>query len=285
MQNYTQKINAAREYLQSHISDPPRIGILTGTGLGSGVEAMAIGASFAYSDIPHFPLSTAPSHHGRLLIGELHGTPIIAMQGRFHLYEGYTPGEVTFPIRVMQALGVETLILSNAAGGLNADFQAGDIMLIADHINLTGSNPLTGPNESRMGPRFPDMGAAYDPELASLARQADRRLCRGVYVGLAGPSLETPAEVRFLKTIGADAVGFSTVHEVIAGVHASMRILALSILTNIHDPDTPVSVNVDAVIATARAAAPRLARIIQKVVADLGTTRLRTSPSNRPPDP
>ena len=194
----------------------------------------------------------------------------MAMQGRFHLYEGYSPLEVTFPIRVMQELGVKVLILSNAAGGLNPEFAAGDIMIITDHINLTGSNPLMGPNEDSWGIRFPDMIEAYDKELLELAEIAGRNegipLQKGVYVGLTGPSLETRAEVRFLRTIGADAVGFSTVQEVIAAVHAGIKVLGLSTITNMHDPDNPTPATVEAVIAVAKEAAPRLEAVIKNVV-------------------
>ncbi|MDM8554950.1 purine-nucleoside phosphorylase [Desulfococcaceae bacterium HSG7] len=279
---YTQKVNETKKYLQSYLHDRPRIGILTGTGLGESIGAMAIQTSLAYQDIPNFPESTVQSHHGRLLIGTIQNIPTIAMQGRFHLYEGYSPYEATFPIRVMQSLGVKILILTNAAGGLNLTFSAGNIMIIADHINLTGLNPLIGQNEDSWGVRFPDMLNAYDPTLMSLAQQTDVHLRKGVYAGLSGPSLETPAEIRFLKTIGADAVGFSTVHEVIVGVHASMKILALSILTNIHNLDTPVAVKVDEVIAVAQAAAPRLSVIIENVIAKAGPIHLQTSPSNKP---
>jgi purine-nucleoside phosphorylase len=205
-----------------------------------------------------------------LLIGEIQGCAVMVMQGRFHLYEGYSPLEVTFPIRVMQELGVKILILTNAAGGLNTAFNAGDIMLITDHINLTGSNPLIGPNEDRWGIRFPDMSAAYDKALTSIAanvaQSAGLPIRRGVYVGLKGPSLETPAEIRFLKTIGAEAVGFSTVQEVIAAVHAGMRVLGLSTITNVHDPENPIPATVEDIIEVAKTAAPVLEKIIRKVV-------------------
>ncbi len=281
-ERYSQKVDETKKYLQSYLHNQPRIGIFTGTGLGASIGAMSIQTSIAYQDIPHFPTSTVQGHHGRLLIGALQNIPCIAMQGRFHLYEGYSPREACFPIRVMQALGVKILILTNAAGGLNLQFRAGDIMIITDHINLTGSNPLIGPNEECWGVRFPDMLNAYDPTLISLAQLTDVHLLQGVYAGLSGPSLETPAEIRFLKTIGADAVGFSTVHEVIAGVHASMKVLALSILTNIHNPDIPVAVKVDDVIAVAQAATPRLADIIENVIAKAAPILLQTSPSNKP---
>jgi purine-nucleoside phosphorylase len=270
MKNSKYKAAEAADFLKSHIKTPPQIGLITGTGLGQSAASLNISASFEYKDIPHFPVSTVESHIGRLVIGDMCGKQIMAMQGRIHLYEGYSPLEVTFPIRVMQELGVKTLILSNAAGGLNPTFCAGDIMIIFDHINLTGSNPLIGPNEDEWGIRFPDMTRAYDQDLVKLAESAVKdkgvSLQKGVYAGLKGPSLETRSEIRFLRIIGADAVGFSTVQEVIAAVHAGIRVLGLSIITNTHDPDHPVPATVEDVIAVANEAAPRLEAIIKNVV-------------------
>jgi purine-nucleoside phosphorylase len=270
MKNYRNKVTETAEFLKSHIKKPPQIGLMTGTGLGESAESLDISISFDYKDIPHFPISTAESHYGKLLFGDVRGKRIMAMQGRIHLYEGYSPLEVSFPVRVMQELGVKTLILSNAAGGLNPKFSTGDIMIITDHINLTGSNPLIGPNEARWGIRFPDMTAAYDQELVQLAETAGRNkgisLRKGVYAGLKGPSLETRAEVRFLRIIGADAVGFSTIQEVIAAVHAGIRVLGISIITNINDPDQPVPATVEEVIAVAKNVAPRLEAVIKNVI-------------------
>ena len=270
MKNDKHKAVETAQFLKSYIKKSPKIGLITGTGLGTSTKFLDLSISFEYKDIPHFPIPTVESHYGRLLFGDIYGEQIMAMQGRFHLYEGYSPLEVTFPIRVMQELGVKVLILSNAAGGLNPEFAAGDIMIITDHINLTGSNPLIGPNEERWGIRFPDMIEAYDKELMELAEAAGRDegipLQKGVYVGLKGPSLETRAEVRFLRTIGADAVGFSTIQEVIAAVHAGIKVLGLSTITNIHDPDNPTPATVEAVIAVAKEAAPRLEAIIKNVV-------------------
>ena len=257
-------------FIRQRIDAVPVVGLITGTGLGGGVPGLADAVEFDYRDLPHFPATTVTGHAGRLVIGRLAGRHLMAFKGRFHLYEGYTPIEVTFPVRVMQALGVRCLIVTNAAGGLNPDFVPGDIMVIGDHINLTGANPLAGPNEESWGPRFPDMSRAYDPDLAQAARgaadAAGIRLRQGVYTGLRGPSLETPAEVRFLKIIGTDAVGFSTVMEVIAGVHAGMRVLGLAIITNVNDPDRPVPATVEAILAVANAAAPRLAAVIAGAV-------------------
>jgi len=264
------RVQETAAFIKKRISHSPAIGILTGTGLGESLQSIKISFSCAYKDIPNFPVSTVESHPGRLLLGNLENHNIMAMQGRFHLYEGYSPLEVTFPIRVMQELGVKILILTNAAGGLNPAFSPGDIMVIIDHINLTGHNPLTGPNDDDWGIRFPDMSAPYDRKLAESAANAGKEeriiIQKGVYAGLMGPSLETPAEVRFLKTIGADAVGFSTVQEVIAGVHAGMKILGLSVITNIHNPDNPSPSVIDEIIDTAGKATPKIEAIIRKVI-------------------
>ena len=270
MNSQQQKASAAARYIKARTERPPRVGLLTGTGLGESARFVRQPTTIAYSDIPNFPVSTVQSHAGRLLVGNVGRCPVMVLQGRFHLYEGYSPAQVTFPIRVMQELGVKVLILTNAAGGLNLEFSAGDVMLITDHINLTGANPLVGPNDDRWGIRFPDMSRAYDQRLADIARQAAESagisLRSGVYAGLPGPSLETPAEVRFLKTIGADAVGFSTVLETIAAVHAGMRVLGLATITNINDPDNPTPATVEDIIAVAGRATPVLGKIIQTVV-------------------
>ena len=277
MDSYKQRVAETTNYLKTRLNKLPTIGLLTGTGLGQTTDSVQISQSFAYSDLPNFPISTVESHHGRLLAGEIAEKSIIALQGRFHLYEGYSPLEVTFPIRVMQELGVKILILSNAAGGLNPNFNTGDIMVIRDHINLTVSNPLIGPNEESWGIRFPDMTRAYDADLAKLATRAadetDIKLQTGVYVGLKGPSLETPAEIRFLRTIGADAVGLSTVQEVIAAVHAGMKVLGLSTITNVHRPDDPQPSTVEEIIAVAQAAAPALELIVQKVIENINESQ------------
>ena len=270
MKNYIARVNEAAAFIKSQTKKDAEIGLLTGTGLGESAQSLATVASFEYREIPHFPVSTVEGHMGKLLVGDMHAKRIIAMQGRFHLYEGYSPLEVTFPIRVMQRLGVQILILSNAAGGLNPEFLPGDIMIINDHINLTGSNPLIGPNVEDWGIRFPDMSEAYDKSLTALAEKAGADtgidLKKGVYTGLKGPSLETPAEVRFLKTIGTDAVGFSTVQEVIAAVQAKMKVVGLSTITNVNDPDSPVPATVEEIIQVARKGAHDLEKIINKIV-------------------
>jgi purine-nucleoside phosphorylase len=261
-----QEAEQAAAFLNSTLKEIPRIALILGTGLGDTAAAFEMSTGINYAQIPHFPLSTVESHHGRLIAGRWAGRPVAVLQGRFHLYEGYTGREVTFPVRVLQALGVGTIIITNASGGLNPSFKAGDIMVIRDHINLTGDNPLVGPNEDGWGPRFPGMTQAYTPELADralrLGRQCGLGLQSGTYAGLKGPSLETAAEMRFLRTIGADAVGFSTVMETIAAVHAGMKVIGLSTITNMCLPDALTDTDVAEIIATAESAAPQLATLI-----------------------
>ena len=273
MDTYRKQVKEAFSFIKSKSPAAPSAGILTGTGLSNILDTIENPLVLDYSDIPHFPVSTADSHTGQLVLGDIGGRPVMALQGRFHLYEGYSPRQVTFPVRVMQQLGVETLILSNAAGGICPGFEAGQIMIISDHINLTGQNPLTGPNEDDWGLRFPDMTKVYDKELAGIARSAADSLSipvqKGVYAGLTGPSLETPSETRFLRTIGADAVGFSTIMEAIAGVHAGMRILGLSLITNINDPDNPEPTTLEGVLETARKTVPSFTRLLHQVLLNL----------------
>ncbi len=274
MQDQKQKATETAAFLSRRTRKEPLVGLLTGTGLGDSTAALAVTDTLDYAEIPHFPVSTVAGHRGRLLFGEIGGRTVMAMQGRFHLYEGYSPLEVSFPVRVMQEMGVKVLIVSNAAGGFNPAFSPGDLMIITDHINFTGENPLVGPNEESWGIRFPDMGRVYDPVLADLAEAgghgaAGTALRRGVYIGLKGPSLETPAEVRLFRSLGADAVGLSTIQEVIAGVHAGMRILGISTITNVHTPDNPVPATVEEIIAVAGAATPKLEAVIRYVVENL----------------
>jgi len=223
-----------------------------------------------YGDIPGFPLSTVESHAGRLLCGTLGGKPVVAMQGRFHRYEGYSLQQVTFPVRVLRALGAETLIVSNACGGMREEWAPGDLMLIADHINLLGDNPLVGANDDRLGPRFPDMSAPYDAELREIAREVAASqgtvLREGVYVAVTGPNLETRAEYRMLRGIGADVVGMSTVPEVIVAVHGGMRVLGVSIITDQCIPETLVPAELATIIATAARAEPRLTALVRGVM-------------------
>ena len=272
MRDQKQRAAEAAAFLRERIGRAPEVGILTGTGLGAIADAVQDPTALPYGDIPHFRRSTVAGHAGRLITGELAGRPAAVFQGRFHLYEGYSAKDVTFPVRVLQELGAKTLVVTNAAGGLNPAYSPGDVMILADHLNLTGENPLVGENLDEWGLRFPDMGRVYDADLAERAAKAAAEekvsIQRGVYAGLKGPSLETPAEVRYLRTIGADAVGFSTVMESIAAVHAEMRILGLSMLTNIHHPDHPHAAPavLEEIIAVADAAAPRVASLIRKVV-------------------
>ena len=264
------KINDAKKYIEAITEIRPGIGIVLGTGLGGLVDRISVDESIPYEDIPHFPRSTVEGHMGNLILGTIADKKTLVMQGRFHYYEGYSTQQVTFPIRVMKALGVETLIISNASGGLNPQFSPGDIMVITDHINLTGGNPLIGSNPETLGPRFPDMSEPYTRNLLLLVEKVALdekiRIQKGVYVGLAGPSLETAAETRFLRMIGADAVGMSTIPEVIVAGHSGMKVLGLSVISNMNLPDNLKPHPLEEIIAVADSAAPRLVRLIERVI-------------------
>ncbi|OWK43452.1 purine-nucleoside phosphorylase [Fimbriiglobus ruber] len=266
-----EQIQEATAAVRTKWRGSPTVGIILGTGLGKLADDIKAEATIPYEAIPYFPRSTSPSHKGQLVCGELAGKTVVAMEGRFHLYEGYTPQEVTFPVRVMKALGCESLIVSNACGGMNPQYRRADIMLIEDHINLLGVNPLTGPNDDRLGDRFPDMCYPYDRELLELAYKVgvEEKLGvqQGVYVAVTGPNLETRAEYRFLRTIGADVVGMSTVPEVIVAVHAKMRVLGLSVVTDLCLPDALRPVSLDEIFAAAHEAEPKLRTLVQRVVA------------------
>jgi purine-nucleoside phosphorylase len=246
--------------------ETPHAGIILGTGLGGLVEEIQIAATIDYADIPNFPVSTATSHRGRLVLGKLEGVHVLVMEGRFHQYEGYPLKKITLPVRVMKRLGAKLLIVSQAVGGLNTMYRAGDVMVIDDQINLMGDNPLVGVNDDRLGPRFPDMSAPYDPELIDagleVARKANFVAHRGVTVAVTGPNLETRAEYRFLRRIGADVVGMSTIPEAIVAVHCGLRTFGLSVVTDMCYPDQAVPVNVEHIIATANAAAPKLRAMV-----------------------
>ena len=248
----------------------PAIGVILGTGLGQLADAIDVAVSIPYEEIPGFPLSTVESHSGRLLVGHLGGKPVVAMQGRFHLYEGYTAQEITFPVRVMASMGVGTLLVSNAAGGMNPLYRRGDVMLIEDHINLQGANPLIGANIEAWGPRFPDMSDPYTLELREMARavalEAGIRLHEGVYVVVTGPNLETRAEYRFMRQIGADVVGMSTVPEILVARHMGMRTMAVSVVTDECFPDCLAPVSLPEILEAADAAQPKLAAILQGVI-------------------
>ncbi|MFL5605749.1 MAG: purine-nucleoside phosphorylase [Gemmatimonadaceae bacterium] len=263
-------VSAASAMIRARVDRAPEVAIVLGTGLGGLAREIGVEATIPYSDIPGFPLSTVESHEGRLLLGTLGGRSVVAMQGRFHRYEGYTLQQVTFPVRVLRALGADTLVVSNACGGMNPLWSPGDLMLIADHINLLGDNPLIGPNDDRLGVRFPDMSEPYDAALRALARSVAADLGvvlrEGVYVAVPGPNLETRAEYRMLRALGADVVGMSTVPEVIVAVHAGMRVLGLSIITDQCLPDTLEPADVATIIATAGRAEPRLTALVRGVL-------------------
>lgn len=251
----------------------PKIGIVLGTGLGGLAEKIKASARLSYEDIPHFPTSTVDTHAGELILGSLGKKDVVALSGRFHYYEGYSLQEVTFPIRVAKALGIKTLIVSNACGGLNPQFSSGDIMIITDHINFIGDNPLIGPNDDSLGPRFPDMIEPYTHDLVELAETVGLsqgiKLQRGVYLACPGPCLETRAEYRMMRMMGADAVGMSTVPEVIVAVHAGLKVLGFSVITDECLPDALKPVNIDKIIATANEAEPRLAKLVTACIKKL----------------
>jgi len=266
------EIDAAADYIREKTQHTPQVGLILGSGLGSLIEAIESADAIPFVEIPHFPISTVRGHSGRLIIGQLEGHAIFAMQGRAHYYEGYSMGRVTLPIRVMQRLGIQVLIVTNAAGGLNSNFQAGDLMLITDHINLIGMaglNPLHGPNLDEFGPRFPDMSVAYDRELCQLARQsaaeADLTLREGIYICLAGPSFETPADLEFLRLIGADAVGMSTVPEVTVARHGGTRVLGISGISNmaVFDPTQTQEASHEEVLEAGQLIVPKLTAVIR----------------------
>lgn len=254
----------------------PAVALILGSGLGGLAGEVADRFVIPYADISHFPISTAPGHRGELVLGTLQGTPVVTFNGRVHMYEGYEPWQVAFPVRVARLLGARLLIVTNAAGAVNTAFRAGELMLIADHLNLTGRNPLVGPNDLRFGLRFPDMTEAYDARLRDLALQVAAAqgiaLQQGVYAGLLGPTYETPAEVRMLRTLGADAVGMSTVTEVIAARHMGMEVLGISCLANMAAGILPQPLTEEEVIETGRAVAPAFAALIRGVLARLVET-------------
>lgn len=270
--NLYDQITQATEHIQLYSTLVPEFGIILGTGLSGLVDDLLIANEFDYADIPHFARSTVQSHKGKLILGYLNGVPVVVMSGRFHYYEGYTMEQVTFPVRVMKSLGIKKIIITNVSGGLNADFEAGDIVVVNDHINLTGNNPLRGENDERLGVRFLDMLDAYDSKMLdtafTYAQSKNYRVHKGVYVGLSGPNLETPAEYRFLNIIGADAVGLSSVPEVIVARHAALPVCMLSLISNkcfpIHDI---TKTSLEDVIETARLAEPRLRDIVKHLVA------------------
>lgn len=272
-----EKVQEAVEVIRAmpKVRQMPRLGLVLGTGLGGAASALKTDYSVPYEDIAGFPTSTVHSHSGRLAFGSLAGVPVAALMGRFHLYEGYTPEEVAFGVRVLACLGIHTLVVTNAAGALNPLFDAGSLMAVTDHINLTGTSPLTGPNHDAWGPRFPDMSRAYDPVLVQAAMGAAMRigirLEKGVYIGVRGPQLETPAETRMLRALGADAVGMSTVMEVLAARHMGLRVLTISSLTNKNLPDCMAETSLEQVVAAAEASSQNLGRLLAELAPALDT--------------
>lgn len=268
-----EKLQEAFDYITKQVPSRPKIGIVLGTGLGRLVDEIEQEKVLPYNFIPHFPISTVESHFGKLIFGTIGEKPVVAMQGRFHYYEGYSMQEITFPIRLMKMLGVETLFISNASGAVNLSYQNGDLMLIDDHINLQPANPLAGPNLSEFGPRFPDMSAPYDKPLMDkaekIAKENGIRIHRGVYVGVPGPNLETRAEYRYMRIIGGDVVGMSTVPEVIVARHMDLKVCAISVITDIGDPDNLHPISIDDVIAVANEAEPKLTHLLSTLIKEL----------------
>lgn len=264
------RIEEAAQAIRARTKLRPRVGIILGTGLGDFANALETDAVIPYREIPHFPASTVESHAGELHLGTLAGQPVAVMKGRVHFYEGYTMQQVAFPVRVLKALGADTLVITNAVGGMNPDLAPGTIVVTTDHINLMGDNPLIGPNDDTLGPRFPDMSEPYSRKLIALAEQValeqQLRLPRAVLVAVAGPNLETAAEYRFLRWIGADVVGMSLVPENIAAVHGGQRVLAFNVVTDACLPDNLHPVSIPEILAVAGSAAPRLARLVTEVV-------------------
>ncbi len=268
---HKQQAEEAAAFLRARLPVLPQILIQLGTGLGDLAAAMRGSISIPYEEIPHFPRSTVTSHAGNLVCGSLAGKQAAVLQGRFHYYEGYSAREVGFPVRVLSLLGVKTAIITNASGGLNPAWQAGSIMIFRDHLNLLPDNPLRGPNVDEWGPRFPDLSQSYSPELRSLAEDAARKLgmdevCSGTYVCIPGPSLETPAETRMLRLLGADAVGMSSLPEVITALHGGLRVLGLSVVANVNDPDNLAPILIEDIIAAAQRAEPRLQQLVMEIV-------------------
>ena len=270
MSELRKKIEETVAFLRTKTDAQPGIGIILGTGLGALVEDIDVEISISYSEIPNFPISTVEFHAGKLIFGTLCGKSIVAMQGRFHYYEGYSMQQITFPVRVMKFLGVHTLLVSNACGGINAGIKPGDIMLITDHINLLGDNPLIGENDDTLGPRFPDMSEPYSRALIQLTEDIARNekidVKKGVYAAMTGPNLETGAEYKFLRTIGADVVGMSTIPEDIVAIHSGMQVLGFSVITDACVPEELKPANIPEIINTAKEAEPKLTLLIKNVV-------------------
>jgi purine-nucleoside phosphorylase len=272
-EEYLKQIEESTQFITKASLIKPDVGIILGTGLGGLVKEISVESMISYNDIPHFPISTVETHEGKLILGTLGNKPVVAMQGRFHYYEGYSMKQITFPVRVMKKLGIHSLLISNACGGMNTQFRRGDLMVIEDHINFLGDNPLIGPNLDEFGPRFPDMSEPYSKKLIALAEKIALenkiKLHRGVFIAVSGPSLETRAEYRFLKMIGADVVGMSTVPENIVAVHCGLNVLGISVITDECFPDALKPVDINEIIETAMVAEPKLTLIMKEVIRQL----------------
>jgi purine-nucleoside phosphorylase len=271
MQDYKKKVEETVSFLNDKIKTPPAVVIILGTGLGGLIDVIDVDTLLPYERVPHFPSSTVPGHHGNLIFGTLCNRNVAVLQGRFHYYEGYSTRELTFPLRTLSQLGADTLVVTNAAGGLHPDYNPGTIMVIRDHLNFIGENPLRGANIDDWGPRFPDLAEPYDKRLIGATLQCAEKLhmtnvTTGVYIAIPGPSLETPAETRFLRLAGADAVGMSSVPEVIVARHASMRVLGLSVIANVNDPDNLRPILLDDIIKSAGDTEPALQELIKEVL-------------------
>jgi purine-nucleoside phosphorylase len=263
----------AYNYIRNYCKEEPEIGIILGTGLGGLITELEIEKSFSYAEIPHFAVSTVEHHAGKLIFGQMNGKKVVAMQGRFHYYEGYDMQQITFPVRIMKLLGIKNLLISNVSGGINCHFKKGDLAIIDDHINLQTANPLTGKNEDEFGPRFPDMSAPYSKELINkaliIAKESNIPIHTGVYAAVNGPNLETRAEYRFLGKIGADLVGMSTVPEVIVANHMGLKVFAISLITDECDPDNLKPVSISEIIEIAKQGEPNLTKVIKQLIAQL----------------
>ena len=270
MSELLNQIQEAVNYLKTKTKVTPEVGIILGTGLGALAQEIKAEIVIDYKDIPHFPLSTVESHKGKLIFGTLSGKNVIAMQGRFHYYEGYTMKQISFPVRVMKAMGVKMLCVSNIAGGMNPNYRRGDIMILNDHINMLGDNPLIGKNYDELGPRFPDMSEPYNKEIIKLAEEIAMeekiKVHEGIYVAVTGPNLETRAEYRLFRNMGADVVGMSTIPEVIVAVHAGLKVFGMTVVSDECFPDSLVPVSVEEIIKAAMAAEPKLTVIMKKVI-------------------
>jgi len=270
MSKLISNINETLEVIRKFTTENYPVGIILGTGLGGLVKDIDVKHQIKYEDLPHFPISTVESHNGKLIFGSINGKNVVAMQGRFHFYEGYTMQQITYPVRVMKFLGVKTLLVSNACGGMNPQYRKGDVMIMVDHINMLGDNPLIGKNEDELGPRFPDMSEPYNYELIKLAEnialENKIKVQKGVYVAVPGPNLETRAEYRFLRATGADVVGMSTIPENIVANHMGMKVMGVSIVTDECFPDTLKAVNVEEIIATAMQAEPKMTLIMKELI-------------------